>query len=54
MAEKPIYTKVHSGGRTQVPSEVRERLDLRDGDILVWEITNAEARVFKAKIEKAI
>lgn len=46
-------TRVYGRGRTQIPSMLRQRLRLRDGDILVWEIIDSEARVFKAKIEKA-
>ena len=32
----PIETKVYANGRTQIPSEIREDLNLKDGDKIKW------------------
>ena len=29
-------TQVHSGGRTQIPAQIRQAMGLQDGDNLVW------------------
>ena len=37
MAEQIVATsKIFQKGKTQVPSQVRKELDLKDGDTLVW------------------
>ena len=34
---KEIYiTKVYGGGRTQIPSEIRKELSIKDGDKIKW------------------
>ena len=32
----PIETKVYANGRTQIPAEIREDLNLKDGDKIKW------------------
>ena len=32
----PIKTKVYANGRTQIPAEIREDLNLKDGDKIKW------------------
>jgi len=32
----PIKTKVYANGRTQIPAEIREDLNIKDGDEIVW------------------
>jgi bifunctional DNA-binding transcriptional regulator/antitoxin component of YhaV-PrlF toxin-antitoxin module len=37
VAEQIVATsKIFQKGKTQVPSQVRKELDLKDGDTLVW------------------
>lgn len=37
MKEQIVATsKVFQKGKTQIPSQVRRELDLKDGDIIVW------------------
>jgi len=38
MSDKLVIdiTKVHSNGRTQIPSEIREKKGLSDGDKVRW------------------
>lgn len=37
MKEQIVATsKVFQKGKTQIPSQVRRELDLKDGDIMVW------------------
>ncbi|MBS7650959.1 MAG: hypothetical protein QXI59_01210 [Candidatus Bathyarchaeia archaeon] len=44
-------TKVFGKGKCYIPSKIRRRLQLNDGDILIWELTNTgEAKISKAKI----
>ncbi len=38
-------TKVFGRGKTQIPSEVRKLLDLRDGDRVVWLLDLSEREV---------
>ncbi len=53
IAVERAITKVYGRGRTQIPSILRRWLNVRDGDILVWEVANGELRVFKGRIERA-
>jgi bifunctional DNA-binding transcriptional regulator/antitoxin component of YhaV-PrlF toxin-antitoxin module len=41
--DKPVLTgKIVSGGRLQVPVSVRERLGLKDGDVVTMEVIDNE------------
>ena len=42
-------TKVHSNGRVQIPIEIREELELSDGDKIYW-FQDSEGRVFIEKL----
>lgn len=42
-------TKVYQKGKTQVPSEIRKVLHLKDGDRLVW--YDEGGRVFVKRLE---
>ena len=41
-------SKVFSGGQTQIPKEIRERLNIKDGDKIVWYEKNGDIVVKKA------
>ncbi|MGQ9543702.1 MAG: hypothetical protein ACUVTM_06440 [Candidatus Bathyarchaeia archaeon] len=46
-----LITRVFGKGKCYIPSPVRRRLLLKDGDILIWELTaSGEVKVSKAKI----
>lgn len=37
--------KMSEGGRVVVPAEIRQALNVRDGDIVYWELVDGEARL---------
>ncbi len=37
--------KMSEGGRVVVPAEIRKALNVRDGDIVYWELVDGEARL---------
>lgn len=41
-------TAVYGGGRTQIPAEIRNQLDIRDGDKVVWYVKRGEYFLRKA------
>jgi AbrB family looped-hinge helix DNA binding protein len=44
-------TKIFGKGKCYIPSKIRRRLQLRDGDLLIWELTSSgEVKISKAKI----
>ncbi len=38
-------TKVSEGGRVVVPAEIRKALNIKDGDTVLWELREGEARL---------
>ena len=46
-------TLLYGKGRTQVPSEVRQYLNLKDGDKLAWYI-NSDGTIYIRKVEPPI
>lgn len=44
--EKPVaITTVHANGRTQIPSDIREILQLKDGDRVLWYYRNGKVYI---------
>ena len=48
---KPLTSRLTSKGQTTIPSEVRKSLELRDGDLLFYEI-ESDKLVRIRKLEK--
>jgi antitoxin PrlF len=44
----PLVSKLTGNGRTTIPRQVRERLGLRPGDRLVYEVEGDAVRIRKA------
>jgi AbrB family looped-hinge helix DNA binding protein len=40
-----IPMKMSEGGRVVIPVEIRRQLGLKDGDTVLWEFSNGEARL---------
>ena len=40
-----ISMKMSEGGRVVIPVEIRRELGLKDGDTVIWELGNGEARL---------
>lgn len=40
-----IPMKVSEGGRVVIPAEIRKALNLKDGDTVLWELVDGEARI---------
>lgn len=38
-------TKMSEGGRVVVPAEIRKALGLEEGDVVLWELKEGEARL---------
>lgn len=41
--------KVSEGGRVVIPAEIRKALGLKDGDFVLWELCDGEARLTTRK-----
>ena len=37
--------KVSEGGRVVIPIEIRQALGLKEGDVILWELLDGEARI---------
>ncbi|HLA34022.1 MAG TPA: AbrB/MazE/SpoVT family DNA-binding domain-containing protein [Rhodocyclaceae bacterium] len=50
-----IRMKLSEGGQVVVPVEIRNILGLKDGDAVLWELVDGEARLTtrKARLERA-
>lgn len=50
-----IQMKLSEGGRVVIPSEIRKALGLKDGDTVLWDVVDGEARLTtrQARMEKA-
>lgn len=50
-----ISMKMSEGGRVVIPVEIRRELGLKDGDIVLWELGDGEARLTTkaARIKRA-
>ncbi|HEX5394094.1 MAG TPA: AbrB/MazE/SpoVT family DNA-binding domain-containing protein [Rhodocyclaceae bacterium] len=50
-----IQMKMSEGGRIVVPAEIRKTLGLKDGDTVLWELVDGEARLTTrhARLERA-
>ena len=50
-----ISMKMSEGGRVVIPVEIRRELGLKDGDTVMWELTDGEARLTTraARIKRA-
>ena len=52
MTEQIVATsKIFQKGKTQVPSQVRRELDLKDGDVLVWIKTGERYIIERSKLK---
>lgn len=40
-----LAVKLSEGGRVVVPAEIRKALGLKEGDVLLWELGDGEARI---------
>lgn len=47
--------KISEGGRVVIPAAIRRRLDLNEGDTVVWDILNGEVHLStrKKQLQKA-
>ena len=47
--------KMSEGGRVVVPAEIRKALNLKEGDTVLWELREGEARLTsrRARLERA-
>lgn len=47
--------KMSEGGRVVVPVEIRKALNIKDGDTVLWELRDGEARLTtrRARLERA-
>jgi len=41
-------SKIFSGGQTQIPKDIRDKLNIKDGDKIVWYEKNGDIIVKKA------
>ena len=50
-----ISMKMSEGGRVVIPVEIRRELGLKEGDTVMWELTDGEARLTTraARIKRA-
>lgn len=50
-----IAMKISEGGRVVIPAEIRKALNLSEGDTVLWELKDGEARLTtrRAKLERA-
>lgn len=50
-----IAMKISAGGRVVIPAEIRKALNLSEGDTVLWELKDGEARLTtrRAKLERA-
>lgn len=50
-----IAMKMSEGGRVVIPAEIRRALNLSEGDTVLWELRDGEARLTtrRAKLERA-
>lgn len=46
--QRPPTTKISSKGQTTVPKQVREELDLGEGDVVLWTVREGKAELRKA------
>jgi len=49
---KPMISTVHARGRVQIPHELRKKWNVGDGDIIVWDPMDHEAKVYPGKVVK--
>jgi AbrB family looped-hinge helix DNA binding protein len=40
-----ISMKMSEGGRVVIPSDIRQNLGLNEGDVVLWELGDGEARI---------
>ena len=40
-----LQMKMSDGGRVVIPIEIRQALDLKEGDAVLWELRDGEARI---------
>lgn len=40
-----IQAKISEGGRVVIPLEIRKALGLQEGDVVLWELAEGEARL---------
>jgi AbrB family looped-hinge helix DNA binding protein len=40
-----IQMKVSEGGRVVIPADIRQALGLKEGDAVLWELLDGEARI---------
>jgi AbrB family looped-hinge helix DNA binding protein len=40
-----LQMKMSDGGRVVIPVEIRQALDLKEGDAVLWELRDGEARI---------
>lgn len=50
-----ISMKMSEGGRVVVPLEIRKKMGLKEGDTVLWELIDGEARLttVQARIQRA-
>ncbi|MBU0500017.1 MAG: AbrB/MazE/SpoVT family DNA-binding domain-containing protein [Gammaproteobacteria bacterium] len=50
-----IAMRISEGGRVVIPAEIRRALHLSEGDTVLWELKDGEARLTtrRAKLERA-
>ena len=40
-----LQRKISEGGRVVIPVQIRQALDLKEGDAVLWELHDGEARI---------
>jgi len=43
--------KMSEGGRVVIPAEIRRALDIRDGDTVIWDLSDGEATLTTRKAQ---
>ena len=51
---RQLTSKLFGHGKTHIPIPIRRMLQLRDGDMVLWELLNGEIKIYKAKISKQL
>lgn len=51
---RQLTSRLFGHGKTHIPIPIRRMLQLKDGDVVLWELFNGEIRIYKAKISKQL
>jgi bifunctional DNA-binding transcriptional regulator/antitoxin component of YhaV-PrlF toxin-antitoxin module len=51
-SDPEFISRIHGNGRVQIPAELRRRWRVKDGDLIVWNPVNHEAKVYPGVVKK--